>query len=189
VLRHHTIHLYFGGDCLAWPNSGGGTDGSATVTIFRLPQRTDWRRRAALGDDQQGLALPDTTETFQNVARRAIDATHFTYYAANGALAASGGGTAAAAGMSTRVVHQCCVIFQTRQGYYTGAGASDELDGPAGGKQAVGVTNIRPGPLERGGEDSVFLPEAGGASFFYVGGGGTLFQRKHDSRRHTDGRR
>src|SRR6266481_537363 len=148
-------------------NSGGGTTASATVTI-----QTSAAHGLSAGQlvTTTGVGVAGYNGTF-NVAS-VIDATHFTYYAANGGLAASGGGTAAAAGNVDQGVHQCCVIFQTRQGYLTAPGPPTSWTA-SGGKRAV-VTNIPTGPSNVVARILCFTG-AGGASFFYVGGGGTLF--------------
>src|SRR5882724_8413272 len=149
------------------PNSGGGTTASATVTI-----QTSAAHGLSAGQlvTTTGVSVAGYNGTF-NVAS-VIDATHFTYYAANGGLAASGGGTAAAAGNVDQGMHQCCVIFQTRQGYLTAPGPATNWMA-SGGKRAV-VTNIPTGPSNVVARILCFTG-AGGASFFYVGGGGTLF--------------
>src|SRR6202040_997588 len=92
--------------------------------------------------------------------------------AASGGLAASGGGTVAAAGSVSPGVHEVCVIFQTRQGYQTQPGPATSWTA-SGGKRAV-VTNIPTGPSNVVARILCFTG-AGGASFFYVGAGATLF--------------
>jgi len=69
-------------------------------------------------------------------------------------------------------VHQCSVIFQTRQGYLTAPGPATSWTA-SGGKRAV-VTNIPTGPSNVVARILCFTG-AGGASFYYVGAGGTLF--------------
>src|SRR6266478_2407644 len=100
------------------------------------------------------------------------DSTHFTFTAATGGLAASGGGTASAAGSIATGVHQVCVIFKTRQGYLTKPSPATSWTA-SGGKRAV-VTNIPTGPSNIVARILCFTG-AGGASFFYVGAGATLF--------------
>src|SRR5579863_1922230 len=148
-------------------NSGGGTSASAAVTI-----QTSAAHGLSAGQlvTITGVGVSGYNGTFSVAS--VIDATHFAYYAANGGLAASGGGTAAAAGNVSQGVHQCCVIFQTRQGYLTAPGPTSSWTA-SGGKRAV-VTNIPTGPSNVVGRILCFTG-AGGASFFYVGGGSSLF--------------
>jgi len=63
-------------------------------------------------------------------------------------------------------------MFQTRQGYLTKPGPATSWTA-SGGKRAV-VTNIPTGPSNVVARILCFTG-TGGASFFYVGGGGTLF--------------
>jgi len=107
------------------------------------------------------------------------DATHFTFTAATGGLAASGGGTAAAAGSVSAGVHQVCVIFKTRQGYLTQPGPATNWTA-SGGKRAV-VSSIPTGPSNVVARILCFTG-AGGASFFYTGGGTALFNSKYGAR-------
>ncbi|MGB9462253.1 MAG: hypothetical protein WCA94_15300, partial [Candidatus Acidiferrum sp.] len=100
------------------------------------------------------------------------DSTHLTFTADNGGLAASGGGTAAAAGNVDTGVHQVSVIFKTRQGYLTAPGPATSWTA-SGGLRAV-VTNIPTGPSNIVARILCFTG-AGGASFFYVGSGASLF--------------
>ncbi|HVM59347.1 MAG TPA: hypothetical protein VMV72_00635 [Verrucomicrobiae bacterium] len=148
-------------------NSGGGTTASATVTI-----QTASAHGLVSGQlvtiNGVGVSAYNGTYAVASVA----DATHFSYVAPNGGLAASGGGTAAAAGNVAPGAHQVCVIFKTRQGYLTKPGPATTWTA-SGGKQAV-VTNIPTGPSNVVGRILCFTG-AGGASFFYVGGGGSLF--------------
>ncbi len=148
-------------------NSGGGTAASATVTV-----QTSSAHGLVVGQMTTiaGVGVAGYNGTFS--VATVIDATHFTYIAAAGGLAASGGGTAAAAGNIATGVHQVCVIFQTRQGYQTKPGPSTSWTA-SGGKRAV-VTNIPTGPANVVARILCFTG-AGGASFFYVGGGSTLF--------------
>jgi len=148
-------------------NSGGGTSASATVTI-----QTTAAHGLSAGQlvTINGVGIAGYNGTFSVAS--VIDATHFTFYAASGSLAASGGGTAAAAGNVDQGVHQCCVVFQTRQGYLTAPGPATSWTA-SGGMRAV-VTNIPTGPSNVVGRILCFTG-AGGASYFYVGDGGTLF--------------
>ena len=148
-------------------NSGGGASASATATI-----QTSSPHGLSAGQlvTITGVGVAGYNGTFSVAS--VIDATHFTYNAANGGLTASGGGTAAAAGNVDQGVHQCCVIFQTRQGYLTAPGPASSWTA-SGGKRAV-VTNIPTGPSNVVGRILCFTG-AGGDSFFYVGGGSSLF--------------
>ena len=147
--------------------SGGGTSASATATI-----QTTTAHGLAVGQlvTTSGVGVAGYNGTFPITA--VPDSTHFTFTAATGGLAASGGGTAAAAGSIVTGVHQVCVIFQTRQGYLTQPGPATKWTA-SGGKRAI-VTNIPTGPSNVVGRILCFTG-AGGASFFYTGGGGTLF--------------
>jgi len=148
-------------------NSGGGTSSSATVTI-----QTAAAHGFTAGQlvNISGVGVASYNGAF-NIAS-VLDSTHFTYNASTGGLASSGGGTAAAAGSVSQGIHQCCVIFQTRQGYLTAPGPATTWTA-SGGKRAV-VTNIPTGPSNVVARILCFTG-AGGASFFYVGGGASLF--------------
>jgi hypothetical protein len=147
--------------------SGGGTAASATATI-----QTSVAHGFVAGQlvTTTGIGVAGYNGTFPITA--VPDATHFTFTAVTGGLAASGGGIAAAAGSVSAGVHQVCVIFQTRQGYLTQPGPATSWTA-SGGKRAV-VTNIPTGPSNVVGRILCFTG-AGGASFFYTGGGTTLF--------------
>jgi hypothetical protein len=147
--------------------SGGGTAASATSTI-----QTSVAHGFVVGQlvTTTGIGLAGYNGTFPITA--VPDATHFTFTAVTGGLAASGGGTAAAAGSVSAGVHQVCVIFQTRQGYLTKPGPATSWTA-SGGKRAV-ITNIPTGPSNVVGRILCFTG-AGGASFFYTGSGTTLF--------------
>jgi len=148
-------------------NSGGGTSASATVTI-----QTSAAHGLSLGQlvTIAGVGVGGYNGTFTIAS--VPDSTHFTFSAASGGLAASGGGTAAAAGNIVTGVHQVSVIFQTRQGYQTKPSPAGSWTA-SGGKRAV-VTNIPTGPSNVVARILCFTG-AGGASFFYVGAGSTLF--------------
>jgi hypothetical protein len=139
-------------------NSGGGTSASATVTI-----QTTAAHGLSAGQltTISGVGVAGYNGTFSVAS--VIDATHFSYNAGSGGLAASGGGTAAAAGNLSQGVHQCCVIFKTRQGYLTAPGPATSWTA-SGGKRAV-VTNIPTGPSNVVARILCFTG-AGGASFF-----------------------
>src|SRR5271168_3524168 len=147
--------------------SGGGTSASATATI-----QTTTAHGFVVGQlvTTTGIAVTGYNGTFPITA--VPDATHFTFTADNGGLAASGGGTASAAGSVGTGVHQVCVIFQTRQGYLTAPGPATTWTA-SGGLRAV-VTNIPTGPSNIVARILCFTG-AGGASFFYVGSGASLF--------------
>jgi hypothetical protein len=117
-----------------------------------------------------GIGVVGYNGTFQITG--VPDATHFTFTANTGGLAGSGGGTAAAAGNIPAGVHQVSVIFKTRQGYLTKPSPATSWTA-SGGKRAV-VTNIPIGPANVVARTLAFTG-AGGASFFYVGSGSTLF--------------
>jgi hypothetical protein len=147
--------------------SGGGTSASATVTI-----QTSASHGLVVGQlvTTTGIGVAGYNGTFPITS--VLDATHFTFTAATGGLAASGGGTAAAAGSVATGVHQVSVIFKTRQGYLTKPSPSTSWTA-SGGKRAI-VTNIPTGPSNVVARILCFTG-AGGASFFYVGSGSTLF--------------
>jgi hypothetical protein len=147
--------------------SGGGTSASATATI-----QTTAAHGLIVGQlvTTSGIAVAGYNGTFPITA--VPDATHFSFTAPTGGLAASGGGTAAAAGSVDAGAHQVCVIFKTRQGYLTKPGPATTWTA-SGGKRAV-VANIPTGPSNVVGRILCFTG-AGGASFFYTGNGTTLF--------------
>jgi hypothetical protein len=147
--------------------SGGGTSASATATI-----QTTTPHGFAVGQlvTIASAGVSGYNGTFSITA--APDATHFAYTAATGGLATTGGGTASAAGSIAPGVHQLCVIFKTRQGYLTQPGPAGNWT--ASGSKRVVVTNIPTGPANVVARILCFTG-AGGASFFYTAGGGTLF--------------
>ncbi|HET8923811.1 MAG TPA: hypothetical protein VFN26_12550 [Candidatus Acidoferrum sp.] len=147
--------------------SGGGTSASATATIQTVVAH-GFVTGQLVTTASIGVAGYNGTFSITSVP----DSTHFTFTATTGGLAASGGGTAAAAGSVSSGVHQVCVIFRTRQGYLTKPGPATSWTS-SGGKRAV-VTNIPTGPSNVVGRILCFTG-AGGASFFYTGGGTTLF--------------
>lgn len=148
-------------------SSGGGTASSATVTIqTTAPHGLVAGQLVTIAS--VGVAGYNGTFNVSTV----VDSTHFTYIAYNGGLAASGGGTAQAAGNVAPGAHQVCVMFQTRQGYLTKPGPATTWTA-SGGKRAV-VTNIPTGPSNVVARILCFTGAAG-ASFFYVGAGGSLF--------------
>src|SRR5579859_480403 len=147
--------------------SGGGTSASATATI-----QTTTAHGLAVGQlvTTTGIGVAGYNGTFTITG--VPDATHFAFTAATGGLAASGGGTASAAGSIAAGVHQVCVLFQTRQGYLTKPGPAASWT--ASGNKRIVLTNIPTGPSNIVARILCFTG-AGGASFFYVGSGATLF--------------
>ena len=147
--------------------SGGGTSASCSATI-----QTSAAHGFAAGQlvTTAGVGVSGYNGTFTIAS--VPDSTHFTFTAANGGLAASGGGTASAAGNISAGVHQVCVIFQTRQGYLTQPGPATSWT--ASGNKRVVLTNIPVGPSNVVARILCFTG-AGGASFFYVGNGASLF--------------
>src|SRR5947199_1998209 len=147
--------------------SGGGTAASATATI-----QTAVAHGLVTGQlvTTVGIGVAGYNGTFSVTS--VPDATHFTFTAVTGGLAASGGGTAAAAGSVSSGVHQVRVIFKTRQGYLTKPGPATTWTA-SGGKRAV-VTNIPTAPSNVVARILCFTGAAG-ASFFYTASGTTLF--------------
>ena len=147
--------------------SGGGTAASATATI-----QTAAAHGFVVGQlvTTNGIGVSAYNGTFP--VTTVPNSTEFTFTAPTGGLAVSGGGTAAAAGSVDTGVHQVCVIFKTRQGYLTKPGPSASWTA-SGGLRAV-VTNIPTGPSNVVARILCFTG-AGGASFFYVGSGASLF--------------
>src|SRR6266403_3653415 len=147
--------------------SGGGTSASATATI-QTAAAHGFVAGQLITNTSIGVSGYNGTFAVATVP----DATHFTFTCTTGGLAASGGGTASAAGSIATGVHKVCVIFQTRQGYLTKPGPATSWTA-SGGKRAV-VTNIPTGPSNVVARILCFTG-AGGASFFYTGGGTALF--------------
>ena len=153
--------------------SGGGTSASATATI-----QTSAAHGLVAGQlvTTTGIAVGGYNGTFSIAS--VPDATHFTFIAATGGLAASGGGTASAAGSIAAGIHKVCVLFQTRQGYLTKPGPSASWT--ASGSKRIVLTNIPTGPSNITARILCFTG-SGGASFYYVGSsltaqsGSTLF--------------
>src|SRR5436190_18138241 len=147
--------------------SGGGTSASCTATI-----QTTAAHGFIVGQlvATSGIGVAGYNGPF--AISSVPDTTHFTFTAASGGLAASGGGTATAAGSISAGVHQVCVIFKTRQGYLTQPGPATSWT--ASGNKRVVLTNIPVGPSNIVARILCFTG-AGGASFFYVGSGSTLF--------------
>ncbi len=148
-------------------SSGGGTAASATVTIQTVATHGFVAGQLVT---ISGVGVAGYNGTFSVAS--VVNSTEFTYSATSGGLTASGGGTAAAAGNVAGGAHQVCVMFQTRQGYLTKPGPATTWTA-SGGKRAV-VTNIPTGPSNVVARILCFTG-SGGASFFYVGAGGSLF--------------
>jgi hypothetical protein len=148
-------------------SSGGGTAASGMVTV-----QTTAAHGVVAGQlvATSGIGVSGYNGTFSVAS--VISSTEFTYIASAGGLAASGGGTAAAAGNISPGAHQVSVIFQTRQGYLTKPGPATTWTA-SGGKRAI-VTNIPTGPSNVVARILCFTG-AGGATFFYVGAGSSLF--------------
>ncbi len=92
-----------------------------------------------------------------------IDSLHFTY-AQEGADSSSSGGTAAPVGSISAGVHQCAVIFVTRQGYLTRPSAP--ISWTAGGGMRANVTGI---------PSVATLPNVVARILAFTGSGGDLF--------------
>jgi hypothetical protein len=92
-----------------------------------------------------------------------IDSLHFTYAQTN-SNSSSGGGTAAPAGSISAGVHQCAVIFVTRQGYLTRP--SPPISWTAGGGMRANVTVI---------PSVATLPNVVARILAFTGSGGDLF--------------
>ena len=147
--------------------SGGGSSASATATI-----QTSVAHGLSAGQlvTITGIGVTGYNGTFTIAS--VPDAAHFTFTAATGGLGASGGGTASAAGSIAAGVHQVCVLFQTRQGYFTRPGPAASFT--ASGSKRIVLANIPTGPSNVTARILCFTG-AGGASFFYVGAGSSLF--------------
>lgn len=147
--------------------SGGGTSSSATSTIITTTNNTFVAGQLVT---IAGVGVAGYNGTFNILT--IVNPTTFTYRALVGGLAGSGGGTAAAAGNIIAGIHKISVMFQTRQGYITAPAPPGQWTS-AGGKRVV-VTNIPIGPLNVVARILIFT-SSGGASFFYIGKGGTIF--------------
>lgn len=149
----------------ASPN--GATESGSTVTI-----QTTVAHSFVAGQlvSISGVGVAGYNGTFTIAA--VPDSTHFTYVNTVTGLAASGGGTSAAAGNIPAGVHKVAVIFKTRQAYLTVPGPAASWT--AAGAKRVVVSNIPLGPANVVARILCFSG-SGGASFFYVAGGGTLF--------------
>ncbi|HLZ90221.1 MAG TPA: hypothetical protein VKQ28_00800 [Candidatus Acidoferrum sp.] len=140
--------------------SGGGTSASATATI-----QTTAAHGFVVGQlvTTAGIAVGGYNGTFAITG--VPDATHFTFTALTGGLAASGNGTASAAGSIPAGVHQVSVCFVTRKGYITKP--APPVSWTASGGKRVALTGIPIGPPNVVQRILIFTGAAG-ASFFYL---------------------
>jgi hypothetical protein len=122
-----------------------------------------------LSTDQVTIAgVTDTTYNGTFPVASIIDSLHFTY-AQTAANSSSSGGTAAPVGSISAGVHQCAVIFVTRQGYLTRP--SPPISWTAAGGRRANVTGIPAvGTLPNIVARILALTGAGGDTFFYTTG-------------------
>jgi len=122
-----------------------------------------------LSSDQVVIAgVTDTTYNGTFPVASIIDSLHFTY-AQTGANSSSSGGTAAPVGSISAGVHQCAVIFVTRQGYLTRP--SPPVSWTAAGGRRANVTGIPSvGTLPNIVARILAFTGAGGDLFFYTTG-------------------
>jgi len=117
-----------------------------------------------LATDQVIIAgVADTTYNGTFPIASIIDSLHFTYAQTN-ANSSSSGGTAAPVGSISAGVHQCSVIFVTRQGYLTRP--SPPISWTAGGGMRATVTGI---------PSVATLPNVVARILAFTGSGGDLF--------------
>jgi len=117
-----------------------------------------------LATDQVVIAgVTDTTYNGTFPIASIIDSLHFTYAQTN-SNSSSSGGTAAPVGSISAGVHQCAVIFVTRQGYLTRPSAPVSWTA-AGGRRAI-VTGI---------PSVATLPNVVARILAFTGSGGDLF--------------
>jgi hypothetical protein len=150
------------------PGTVFGTSASATVTILTSAAH-------GLSATQlvtiANVGVAGYNGTFSIV--KVPDATHFTYRAGAGGLAASGAGTASAAGSIVAGLHGVAQAFLLRSGAITAPGPTASWIA-AGGRRAV-VSGLAIGPANVAGRVLIFTG-AGGASYFYIpAGASTLF--------------
>ncbi len=107
--------------------------------------------------------VTDTTYNGTFPIASIVDSLHFTYAQTN-ANSSSSGGTAAPAGSISAGVHQCAVIFVTRQGYLTRP--SPPTTWTAGGGMRANVTGI---------PSVATLPNIVARIVAFTGSGGDLF--------------
>jgi hypothetical protein len=107
--------------------------------------------------------VTDTTYNGTFPIASIIDSLHFTY-AQTAANSSSSGGTAAPVGSISAGVHQCTVIFVTRQGYLTRP--SPPISWTAGGGMRANVTGI---------PSVATLPNIVARILAFTGSGGDLF--------------
>jgi hypothetical protein len=117
-----------------------------------------------LATDQVTIAgVTDTTYNGTFGVASIIDSLHFTY-AQTGANSSSSGGTAAPVGSIAAGVHQCVVIFVTRQGYLTRP--SPPVSWTAAGGRRANVTGI---------PSVATIPNIVARILAFTGAGGDLF--------------
>src|SRR5580700_3701788 len=122
-----------------------------------------------LPTDQVVIAgVTDTTYNGTFPVASIIDSVHFTYAQTN-SNATSSGGTAAPVGSISAGVHQCAVIFVTRQGYLTRPSPPTSWTA-AGGRRAnvTGIPSV--GTLPNVVARILAFTGAGGDLFFYTTG-------------------
>jgi hypothetical protein len=122
-----------------------------------------------LSTDQVTVAgVTDTSYNGAFPVASIIDSLHFTY-AQTAANSSSSGGTAAPVGSIGAGVHQCVVIFVTRQGYLTRP--SPPISWTAAGGRRVNVTGLPSvGTLPNIAARILAFTGAGGDLFFYTTG-------------------
>ncbi len=112
--------------------------------------------------------VTDTSFNGSFAVASVVDSLHFTY-AQTGANASSSGGTAAAVGSISAGVHQCAVIFLTRQGYLTRPSPPVSWTSAGGCRASVTglpAVNTLPNVVAR----IVAFTAAGGDNFYYTTG-------------------
>src|SRR5258708_22337828 len=120
------------------------------------------------GDSVTIAGVTDTSYNGVFLVATIPDSLHFTY-AQTAANSSSSGGTAAPVGSIAAGVHQCTVIFVTRQGYLTPPSAP--VSWTANGVPPARFTRSCPPPLLSTNLASrLSFARAGGASFFYTTG-------------------
>ncbi len=136
---------------------------SSTVTVT-----TSTPHGLVSGDQVTVAGVTDTSFNGVFAVATLPDSTHFTYAQAL-SNASSSGGTAAPVGLIAAGVHQCAVIFVTRQGYLTRP--SPPVSWTANGGRRANVTGI-PSPFTLSNIVARILAftGAGGATFFYTTG-------------------
>jgi len=137
------------------------TSGTVTVT-------TSTPHGLVAGDQVTIAGVTDTSYNGVVPVATLPDSLHFTYAQAL-SNSTSSGGTAAPVGSIAAGVHQCAVIFVTRQGYLTRP--SPPVSWTANGGRRANVTGIpSPASLSNIVARILAFTGAGGASFFYTTG-------------------